>query len=436
MIRSARDTARLFAALALAAAFAAGGCQSREPYAPGAHGGAMDIRTASFDTGLGPGNAEIPAAVPGRPLLLLTNSSAKSLSFLDISDFSSVRRLRDDLDLSGYGEPTSVSVRPDGGLAVVAINKGNGVRGLVLAIDLAEGREGSVIGRPLEVGYGPDKVCFAPDGTQALVADEGEPGETSDPPGSISIVRVGRDGSLSLHRRLVLDARAHPALAKFGDAGVEPEYIAIAPDSSRAWVTLQENNAVAVLDLRDGKVAAVWDLGEAEHDFCADARAPDPVFRKMRGRREPDGIAVTPDARYVVTANEGDTEARAGVMSGTRDIAVWSAADGSLTGCTADQFERAAASSGLLESGRELKRGVEPEDVLVMEVDGRLLAFAGLERAASVAVVDLSDPASPKLERLVPVGKAPEGLCAIPDRKAVAAACEGDGTVAFLLLSR
>ncbi len=416
-----------------AAALAAAGCQGDRPASLTAADGGFAVQTYSFDTGLGPGNAEIPAAVPGRPLLLLTNSTAKSLSFLDISDFANVSRLRDDLDLSGYGEPTSVSVRPDGRVAVVAIKKGNGVRGLALALDLKEGREGTVIGLPLEVGYGPDKICFTPDGKMALVADEGEPGDKTDPPGSISFVRVAADGGLSLEKRLVLDASAHPALAGFPAAGIEPEYIAVSSDGARAYVTLQENNAVAVLDVPARRVTAVWDLGEAEHEFCVDPGAETPVFKKMRGRREPDGIAVTPDGRYVITANEGDTDPRDGVLSGTRDIAVWSTQDGRLVGCTADGFERAAAHAGLLDPGHALKRGVEPEDVCLMEVGGRLLAFVGLERAASVAVVDLSDPARPKVEKLVPTGKAPEGLCALLDRKAIAAACEGDGSVTFLV---
>lgn len=419
--------------LGFAAALTAAGCLGGRPSSSAATSEGLAVRTFSFDTGLGPGNAEIPAAVPGRPLLLLTNSNAKSLSFLDISDFASVRRLREDLDLSGYGEPTSVSVRPDGRVAVVAIKKGNGVRGLVLALDLKEGREGTVIGLPLEVGYGPDKICFTPDGQMALVADEGEPDETMDPPGSISFVRVAEDGGLALEKRLVLDGAAHPALAKFDATSIEPEYIAVSRDNSHAYVTLQENNAVAVLDLAARKVTAVWDLGEAEHDFCVDPQADPPVFKTMRGRREPDGIAVTPDGLAVVTANEGDTDAKDGVLSGTRDIAVWSSVDGRLLGCTADGFERAAHRAGLLEPGRALKRGVEPEDVCLMELSRRLLAFVGLERAGSVAVVDLSDPASPKVDQIIPTGKAPEGLCALPDRKAVAAACEGDGTVTFLV---
>jgi len=419
--------------LIITAALVAAGCQNEKPASPESFAGGLPVRTFSFDTGLGPGNAEIPAAVPGRPLLLLTNSTGKSLSFLDISDFASVRRLREDLDLSGYGEPTSVSVRPDGRVAVVAIKKGNGVRGLVLALDMKGGREGTVIGLPLEVGYGPDKICFTPDGKMALVADEGEPGENSNPPGSISFVRVAENGGLTLEKRLVLDAVAHPALAKFDAASIEPEYIAVSRDNSRAYVTLQENNAVAVLDLAARKVTAVWDLGEGEHEFCVDPQADPPVFKTMRGRREPDGIAVTPDGLAVVTANEGDTDAKDGVLSGTRDIAVWSSVDGRLLGCTADGFERAAHRAGLLEPGRALKRGVEPEDVCLMELNGKLLAFVGLERAGSVAVVDLSDPASPKVDQIIPTGKAPEGLCALPDRKAVAAACEGDGSVTFLV---
>lgn len=41
----------------------------------------------------------------------------------------------------------------------------------------------------------------------------------------------------------------------------EPEFITVAADNIKAWVTLQENNAIAELDLSNNTVTAIWPMG-------------------------------------------------------------------------------------------------------------------------------------------------------------------------------
>jgi len=102
---------------------------------------------------------------------------------------------------------------------------------------------------------------------------------------------------------------------------IEPEYLAISGDDTKAYATLQENNAIAVIDLAPGheRVERIEPLGFKDFmkpGYGLDASDKDganhiqnlPVF----GLYQPDGIACfeTSDARYLVTANEGEDRER------------------------------------------------------------------------------------------------------------------------------
>jgi hypothetical protein len=84
---------------------------------------------------------------------------------------------------------------------------------------------------------------------------------------------------------------------------VEPEYITVSSDSKTAWITLQENNAIAVLDLESGEITEIKPLGYKNHNLsgngldASDRDGPNntgriniqnwPVF----GMYQPDAIA-------------------------------------------------------------------------------------------------------------------------------------------------
>lgn len=190
----------------------------------------------------------------------------------------------------------------------------------------------------VEAGALPDMVTFSPNGKFVLVANEGEPnsyGETDsvDPEGSVTVIRPR-----SRFRRLdattigftefngsEADLRAD-GIRIFGPGAsaaqdFEPESIAVAPDNRTAFVTLQENNAVAVLDLRSMSVARLIPLGFKDHSLAGnglDASDRDGAGNSglvsianwpVRGLYMPDGIAAYRVAgrNYFVTANEGDS---------------------------------------------------------------------------------------------------------------------------------
>ncbi|MDT0634799.1 choice-of-anchor I family protein [Spectribacter hydrogenoxidans] len=96
---------------------------------------------------------------------------------------------------------------------------------------------------------------------------------------------------------------------------LEPEYIAVSPDGNKAWVTLQENNAVAQIDIATASVDALIALGFKDHSIPGnelDAGNNDDRVNirswPLMGMYMPDAIASfeVGGQTYYVTANEGD----------------------------------------------------------------------------------------------------------------------------------
>ncbi len=177
----------------------------------------------------------------------------------------------------------------------------------------------------------PDMVTFTPDGTKLLVAIEGEPADNyaADPLGGIGIIDVAT-GALAIAGFAGFDAAtlkaagvritgranetALPGTATAA-ADLEPEYIAVSADGSRAFVTLQDNNALAIVNIASATVTHVLPFGLKNHNSLSNGIDPNdrnggtridawPVF----GMYQPDALATftAGGKTYVVTANEGD----------------------------------------------------------------------------------------------------------------------------------
>ncbi|MDH4376294.1 MAG: choice-of-anchor I family protein [Ramlibacter sp.] len=186
--------------------------------------------------------------------------------------------------------------------------------------------------RAVQVGALPDMLVFTPDGTKVLVANEGEPnvGYTIDPEGSVSVIRLSdysvstigfSDFNVGGSRNSELPS-AKMLIAGVGVGGgatvakdLEPEYIAIRPDGLEAYVTLQEANAIAVLNLVNNTVTKIIGMGFKDHTIPGnefDASQQDGVNLKtwpVLGAYMPDSIAAYTVAgrTFLVTANEGDS---------------------------------------------------------------------------------------------------------------------------------
>jgi len=181
----------------------------------------------------------------------------------------------------------------------------------------------------VQVGALPDGVAFSPDGTKVVAANEGQPSDdyTNDPDGSISVIDVS-GGAASVTAANVttvtfdgLTAADIPGVRISGPGGdiaaaMEPEYVTISDDSATAFVSLQENNAIAEVDLATGTLTDVWALGFKDHrnpGAALDVSNRDDVINirnwPVYGVYMPDAVATytVNGVPYVVTANEGDS---------------------------------------------------------------------------------------------------------------------------------
>lgn len=222
----------------------------------------------------------------------------------------------------------SVDVRDDGLGALAVESSPKTDSGWIVFFD-ARGRDGRALGA-VRVGALPDMLTFTPDGRSVVVANEGEPADdfSSDPEGSVSVIAVPRwkaapgqrDVRTADFRRFedrlpngvrVFGPQLHAEYPK--TATLEPEYITV--DGRTAYVTLQEANAIAVVDLRSARVREIKPLDAKDHSRSGNGIDPsnedgaiDIQRVPVRGLYMPDTVdSYTSRGRtYLVTANEGD----------------------------------------------------------------------------------------------------------------------------------
>lgn len=237
-------------------------------------------------------------------------------------------------------------------------------------------------------------------------------------------------------------------IKSYSPALLEPEYIAISPDSSKAYVSLQEDDAVAVVDLKTQQVVEYYGLGATVHNADEKNDGWVKFDQTMTGLREPDGIATIMKGRYFVTADEGDTDASPAkpvadaLLSGGRTVSIFDAASGLFVGDTGNQLDEMAFANHLYPDSRSQKKGAEPEMLVAFEANGTPLVAVGMERAGAVALVTVNDPTHPKVVALGKIpgdgDKSPEGIAhfEIAGEHYLLTANEMGGTVACFKVSK
>jgi len=271
--------------------------------------------TGAYDDGA----AEIPTYDPDTQRLFVVNGSVAGIDVLDVSD--PANPTKEDTISVGMSGANNVSVH-DGTLAAAVEAETTQDDGSVAFYDTTDLTElGSV-----EVGPLPDMVTFADGGDYVLTANEGEPNDdySRDPAGSVSVVDVsgGVEGATVETASFTRFDGQEESLRDRGiriygpDASasedLEPEYIAT--DGTTAYVTLQENNALAVVDIAAAEVSELKALGYK--DFSAPGNALDAIeddsiditTQPVYGMYQPDAIEAysTGGQTYLVAANEGD----------------------------------------------------------------------------------------------------------------------------------
>lgn len=262
------------------------------------------------------GAAEIVAYHVLSQRLFVTNSADNTIDILNIRDPRNIKKFTS-ISLKQYGKsPNSVAAGKD--IIAVAMENANKQKpGSVIIFDKDGKYKTSVI-----VGDLPDMVAITPNQKYILVANEGEPSKDYkiDPEGTVSIIKISdmsvRTVSFSHLTKKDFGVGAHFPSPKGTTLGqdVEPEYITVSDDSLRAYVSLQENNSIAVLDIENAKLKKVFGLGYKDY-----SKNPIDVNDKdlktelkkwpIRGLFQPDGIATFKyeGKQFIVTANEGDS---------------------------------------------------------------------------------------------------------------------------------
>lgn len=422
------------------------------------------------------GAAEISAYDPAtKRLFVVKNDGINMIKVLDLSDPAKITDLKKDI-LPAGGVVNSVAVY-NGKLAaaIEGINKTSAGR-----VDVYNTSDNSLI-KTITVGAMPDMVTFSPDGKWILTANEGEPATdySADPVGSVSLINVTDNYTVTtLDFSGFAPRQAALALKGFRIFGpgagfaqhVEPEYITVAPDSKTAWVTLQENNGIAKIDLTGKTITEIFPLGFK--DYNTDANAVDVsdkdggiVFKKVpvKGMYQPDAMAVLLNSAgipHLFTVNEGDVrewdayaenarvkdlqldpavfpdaaalkaESALGRLTvtktlgdanndglyealysfGARSFSVWNGNTGALLFDSKNELYVKAKEAGIYDDTRSDDKSVEPEGIAIGTMGNRSIAFIGMERVDAVAIYDVTNPLAPSFLHIVKTGDAPEGV--------------------------
>ncbi|MFT7721513.1 MAG: choice-of-anchor I family protein [Roseateles sp.] len=432
---------------------------------PAAHAGLLDGAGAAWNTA----HAGMPAGFLSEIVAFdavtktLWVSGVTGVDVLDARTGASLGFI----DTASWGSINSVAIH--NGIAAFAIEAGD--RALPGVVQLYDTGSRSLLAgtSTITVGSLPDMLTFTPDGSRLLVANEGTPNagdygkrigsgtprrygsSAKDPVGSVSIIDVASRSVVST-ATLAGVAQTGTHIRTHTGMDFEPEYIAVDPAGTQAYVSLQEANAMGVLDLQSGQFTKVVGLGAK--DFSQPGNAIDTNndgkidFQRVaaKGLYMPDGMASFTHGgkTYVAMANEGDfreddadrsaasslgatgdlaplrvsnTDSSAGDLyaAGARSFSIRDT-DGNIVYDSGNILDVQAAAMGLYNDGRSRDKGVEPEGIELMEIGGQTFAFVGLERTTTGAVavfeIDADDPGNTRFVRMLTLDGqvAPEGL--------------------------
>jgi len=358
-------------------------------------------------------------------LLLATNPHWKTIDVFDVESLDPpVLHARDFNDeqpdaqgLFTVYEPTSVALHPTQPVALVAvIGRKNTETGRLIAFDLREESFGAwVLNQP--VGFHPDCVAVSHDGRWAIMACEGE--GDPDSPGSIWAVDLttltadhrAKDGPLP-----AVEVGNLGKLLRQPAGDIEPEYVAIDPQSRFAVVSCQENNTIVYVDLQQPS-------GPALAGFSA-----------LNPGGEPDGVSILDDVPHpddparvgclVAVAEEGRFD-KFGNQTGQFLTLLWVAPQN--LGESALVLSSTHIPTALGDKDPNKRR--DPENLVAFRRGGRDIVVLAVERGDLLLAFDVTDPRKPVLCDKVKVGDRPEGVILVDNNGEllILTGDEGDG---------
>ena len=292
--------------------------------------------------------AEIVQYHAGTSTIYATNGETNTIAVIDASGVSTatmqnpistislvLNTIALPADINGVALGSLTSIAISGDLMAVAVPANTKTdNGYVLFYNGLDSSAPAFLDS-VEVGALPDMVTFTPDGGKVLVANEGEPSDdyTIDPEGSVTVINIlasgepeetgttvgfaafnGTEADLMAQGMMFPNPAGRTingtAITSTVAKDLEPEYITATNDV--AYVSLQENNGLAVIDLEDLTVEVVGLGTKSWAGLNIDIQENDAVsfgqYTGIYGVYQPDTIAnfTWKDATFIVTANEGD----------------------------------------------------------------------------------------------------------------------------------
>jgi hypothetical protein len=296
----------------------------------------MTLLTSFSNGPIGANSAEIVVFDPTTDRLYVANSIAGKLDIIDFSN-PAVPVMFASIDITSFGGINSVAV--NNGLVALSIENANPqLNGSVVFLD----GDGVLINQ-VEVGAMPDMITFNKDFTKIITANEGEPNSdySLDPEGSVSVIDLtpgvenltnadvttislttfnGQEAALIAQGVRIFSTSASVA------QDLEPEYVIVSDDNTKAFISLQENNAMLVIDLTDNSILSLNALGYSDYSSGNGMDASDQTGQilitslPVKGAYMPDAMAYSTinGQGYVFTANEGDSREFGAVIDAAR----------------------------------------------------------------------------------------------------------------------
>lgn len=360
-------------------------------------------------------SAEIISASDDGNVLVYSDSPSGSIGFIDIKDASKPLPLG---IVKTDGEPTSVVFAHDNVLAAVNTSKNyKEPSGELLIIDPVK----KSIKAKCDLGGQPDSIAVNYDKSLFAIAIENERDEDLNdgalpqlPAGYLMLGSI-KDGAVDCASLKKVELTG---LADIAPEDPEPEFVSFNSKNEVA-LTLQENNHIVIVDGESGKVLSHFSAGRADLDAIdmkKDGRL-DYSQNASQILREPDAVKWLDNERIII-ANEGDYK------GGSRGFSIFDKS-GKLLFESGSSYEHILARLGHFPEGRADKKGVEPEGLEVARIGDVNYMFVLAERGNAVGVYK-DTGAVPQFVQVLPSGIAPESAVAIPSRKLLATANEGD----------
>ena len=292
---------------------------------------------------------------------VIVNSLQNTVDFFDLST-SEITLTGESINItdSDDAECSSIDVSVDESILAVVVTKGSCTRGELYLVDVSSREKFG----PYELGYNPDAVDIAVDNEFVVVVNEydyedGTAGCTTPYYPGVTIYDISSGLS---NASLV----KHMKITHTGENGnlAEPEGVKIAPDGETVYMTLQESNQIGWFS-----ILSPPDTLKDYVSFTSDIH-------------EPDGIWVNSTGTVVCTGGEYDGKIGVTLLN----------SDGTPG---AQYYANLADDLPSTWSWTDERKGIEPEEVVIAEHDGKSYVLATLQDPAAVVVYDITDPTNP-----------------------------------------